>query len=283
MNKYNFAELNLKTHRILPIVPLDHILGKNGNMFFDLYSLRGYDPLVDKKYIKYISGIETNKFDVHPNTVLSKPNLNSQILNLLDLRYILTENTLDNSYSNIEFLKKYKDLYIYENKNNIGYAKVYNNILIEQDIEKTYELLKNNVIDVRKTLIINEKLESLPELKTFKAVNIIKNIEHKFGNTVISGINIGEGFLFLSEKFSNINTVLYNNQPVKKYLCNYMFTAVKLKQGEFKIEIIPYNNSYIIFAIFSGIFAIIFVMIINFDFFKINIDFFNKVKYNFKK
>jgi len=262
MNFYEKKIVSKKDARILSLVPLDHLLALNGSIFYDIESARGYDPLVEKYYIDYFRGIETNMRDVHPNTEISRPDINSQLLDLLNIGYIYSDLEINAEQSKLEFLEKYKDLYIYRRSENIGYAKFYNDAIVEKDLEKSYEMLKNNVISVKDKLILNEDIDDDTIIENNVGRGIIKKIERVGGSVKISGYNKGSRYLFISEKFTNFDKMYYNGSEKKKYRCNNMFICAALKDGEFEIVLLREKNTLkilIVFAVISFFIALLLV------------------------
>jgi len=254
INEYDGKELGFNDFRVLPLVPLDHIFALNGPMYYKIRSVRGYDPLVDSDYIFYMRNIETNITDVHPNTEISRPDLNSQLLNLLNIEFIASDLPLQNPPDKIKFLKKYKDLHIYQNLENIGYAKIYSKILFEPDLLKSYNLLKNNSVDCKNVLIVNSENQFFGNSNVnpgnclsagifeTPSINLSKINEILFYDNYsrITGFSESESFLFVSEKYVNFN-VLYNDKPCKILRANYLFISIKLSKGHFDIKLYPKN------------------------------------------
>ena len=200
--------------------------------------------------------------DVHPNTEISRPDINSQLLDLLNIGYIYSDLEINAEQSKLEFLEKYKDLYIYRRSENIGYAKFYNDAIVEKDLEKSYEMLKNNVISVKDKLILNEDIDDDTIIENNVGRGIIKKIERVGGSVKISGYNKGSRYLFISEKFTNFDKMYYNGSEKKKYRCNNMFICAALKDGEFEIVLLREKNTLkilIVFAVISFFIALLLV------------------------
>jgi len=292
MTFYDNIQLNTDNYRVLPLVPLDHFFALNGPMFYQIKSVRGYDPLVDNDFIYYMRNIETNLSDVHPNTEISKPDLNSQLINLLNIKYIVSDLPLNIS-EKIIYLKKYKDLYIYENKKNIGYAKIFSNIIFEPDLIKSYNMIKNNKIDCSDILIINGSSDNNANknnyIENFKNIFQINNNKSVINNIVstdnlihITGYSDSSAYLFISEKFSNFHKILYNNVPVNKIRSNYLFLSVKLNKGNFDIKLLKNEKTYFFVTLVTFSILLFLVILIFFLKNKKYLDFFNIITYILK-
>ena len=77
------------------------ILPPNVAMFYNLQTIEGYDPLYLKNYAQLITEMETGQKQDQPasfNRILSPTNLNSDIINKLNVKYIFSLNDLSQPF-----------------------------------------------------------------------------------------------------------------------------------------------------------------------------------------
>jgi len=259
MIKYKELKKIIGDYRFYAFAHIDHLLAGNCAVFYDLYSARGYDPLVDKKYIDYMRNIETDMRNVHPNTEVSKPDITTNAMKYLNIEFFLTTAPLSqNIYDTniIEYIDKFDDIYIYRNKNNLGYAFISDNFEILTSAQiADFLRAKTNYDDYLKKTINSNKLLINSDLNSDVLLNVLKNniskpnnIFNSIDKSVISNINKkyniieitgistkNNDLLFLSEKKDNIKEVYINDAKATALTVFNLLTAIKLPTGNFKI------------------------------------------------
>src|SRR5690606_9483313 len=72
----------------------DRILAPNISTFYRIESIEGYDPLYLKDYAEFISLSERQAADISPpfgfNRIITPKNLNSDLVDFLNVKYILS-------------------------------------------------------------------------------------------------------------------------------------------------------------------------------------------------
>jgi len=84
---YRITVYDTQSHKPLP---------PNTNMLFGLSSINGYDSIIPKWYAEVMSLVERQELEYNQISRLTQPeSLDSPILDLLNVRYVLTEETID--------------------------------------------------------------------------------------------------------------------------------------------------------------------------------------------
>jgi len=92
---------------IFRIMSLDRrILPPNTTMAYNIQTIEGYDPLYLKSYAQLITELETGQDQQTPiafNRIITPQNLNSDLVNKLNVKYILTLKDLENPHLELVF------------------------------------------------------------------------------------------------------------------------------------------------------------------------------------
>ncbi len=122
---------------IFRIMSLDRrILPPNVSMYYGLQTIEGYDPLYLKSYAQLITQMETGHPQDQPasfNRIISPTNINSDIINKLNVKYLLSLNPVDNP--NLKLVLTEGETKVYQNLRVLPRARIVpesNSVTIEQ-------------------------------------------------------------------------------------------------------------------------------------------------------
>ncbi|MBP7654875.1 hypothetical protein KA977_15755, partial [Candidatus Dependentiae bacterium] len=207
------------------------------NVLFNKMSINGYEPFILKKYNDYASKIEQSK-NVPENLVFIKPDLNSKLFDLLSVKYVITQNTIENNkkFKLFKELKNYDGLKIYINTDAAPLMYISENIIYEKSEKNILDLMNKSDYDFRKFVFTSENTDFIYDTKTKLNCKIIKkNIKDDYAEFYVK-TNKPSVLTFNYIYFPRWK-VKINGIQKKLYNSNYLFMSVILNSsGEHKVE-----------------------------------------------
>ncbi len=230
--------------RILPRISHQEV---NKWCLFELESVTGY----------HAAGIKIYE-DIQKAGLLN----NMDFFGLFNGKYIISQRPLN--ISDLEQVSQGSDgRFVYKNKKFLPRFFLVDKYTVEKEPEQVISALKQNRINYRDTIILEEQPEfdaGIPLSVQNNTVEMTKwdtdiiKFKCKISNPCI---------LFLSEIYFPKWKAYINNNEVKVYKTDYLFRSVFLQDGEYTLTFKFYNNgSYLITALLHYIFSIIAIVLI---------------------
>ena len=239
--KYLYPEAGVITYLqnqkgIFRIAVTDNrILPPNFSVVYKLSSIEGYDPLYLSNYATFIASNERENHSITPpfgfNRIITPRNLNSQAIDFLNVKYILSLTDNDNP----KFKKVYQkgETRLYENKNVMSRT-----FFIEELISvKTQEEIakKIHMVDLRKVAIKKDATSGTQKYSIGKA----QMLTYSPNKIVIKTSNIGTGFLVLSDVYYPSFHATIDSAEVDIHEINIAFRGIVVPSGEHVVEFKP--------------------------------------------
>lgn len=226
-------------------------------------TLDGVLPPTLRVYAEYITAIDNGTFSGDLSEPTVRKIVNPKMLNLLNVKYILTTKSLDDDSYNLLFnktitkldvrkqLKFNQTVYVYENTNYLPRAFVVDNFKVILNDGEVLEELKKNDFDSRKYVILekspNASVENIDDYSE-STVEIVNYTPNKI--TVYVNMK-NPGFVVLSEVWypawkayvfiCDDNQCSEENSETEIFKTNYLLRSVYLEKGQYKIEFV-YSN-----------------------------------------
>jgi hypothetical protein len=216
------------------------ILPGNVSAYYKIQAINGYDPLYLKNYAEYITASERGRADIKPpygfNRLIEPQNINSPLINLLNVKYVLGFKDLD--------LMSFKQVFaegetiVYENKN--AYPRVYlvDNFVLANDKNQVLKYLFDQNLDLKKTAVLYNNDLGVLDYKTDDSVNLAYDAEitDYSENQIILNVNTNkQSILVLSEVYYPSWQATINNKKTEIIPVNYLFRGIVVPKGEHKI------------------------------------------------
>ncbi len=243
----SFLQKNTGLHRIMPVD--SRILPPNFSVVHKLQSVDGYDPLYLERYAELIAASERNEPNISPpfgfERIITPHNINSKIINLLGVKYILALEDIDS--------KRFKKVYqegqtrVYENTEVLPRVFFVSLVTQYKDESKKRVItdMFRDAIDFRKEAIVESNLAALPRTSSVGEASIISYSENRI---FIKTNNTGEGFLVLTDTFYPTWRVRVAGeksrdlQELPVYRTDFNFRGVFLPAGTHMVEF--YNTLF---------------------------------------
>ncbi len=210
----------------------NRILPPNFSVVYKLQSIEGYDPLYLSNYASFIASNERADHSIKPpfgfNRILTPRNFNSQIIDFLNVKFILslTEN------NNNKFKKVFQkgETIIYENKNVMDRAFFIENLVSLKTPEEIAK--KIHSVDLRSVAIIQDSAIYSRKYHV-GSVEILQYTENKIR---IKTKNTATGFLVISDVYypGFSATIDFAEADIKEV--NMAFRGLIVPAGEHIVE-----------------------------------------------
>ena len=225
---------------------------------YNVQIINGYESFISKRY-KQLYGFMINSSesrDLDPESItlrstdINLNHINNNILNLLNVKYIITKTPENVSY--LQLVNVSKDVYIYKNTNYLPRAFIVGAIINSSDIGR--DLRK---FDPKKEVLIegnvNQSLGS-----EFKAADITLYSPNK----ITLDIELQKpGILVLSELYHPGWKAIDNGEKIKILEVNFDFRGILLSEGKHEIEIYFMPDFFILTVVFSSL-VLIFTVVV---------------------
>lgn len=224
------------------------------------YSPEGNDPLHIKEYGELLASTKNGKVP----DVLPRPDANiapgfgesdlknnyfrKRVLDILGVKYILNKNDNfsgpdlstfpENEYALVWEKTPWQ---VYENKSALPRFFIVNDFILAKDKEQALSLFYDKNIDLRKTLILEEKPEIRIDKLSDNKVNLVSYAPNKI---VFETQTSKNSLLFLSDSYYLEWKAKIDGKNTKLLIADYSFRAVAVPSGKHTIEFVYDPKSF---------------------------------------
>lgn len=233
------------------------IFPSNLSIMYGLQDIRVFDSIHIGRYDKFMNLLEgkpiTDTFGNADDGQIGLKNYKSKLLNLLNVKYILSTQTLDSSNLKLVFDK---DIKIYENLEVLPKAFFVTDYIVEREEKEIFNILSDNEFNPLKYVI----LEKEPLISVIKDTNDeqsqphseVKIISYDMNEVKIDVKNLKKGFLVLCDSYYPGWNAYVNGKYVEVMQANYIFRSIPLSAGEHHVSFVYEPQSFKAGAIISG-------------------------------
>ncbi len=219
----------------------NQILPPNFSIIYRLQSIEGYDPLYLSRYGEFIAAIERDKPDIHApfgfNRIITPHNINSRLVDLLGVKYILSLSEIKNP--KLEKVFTEGQTKIYKNKESFPRVFFVKEVKLVADKKTAITALFDQKLDLKKVAIV-EDWDRGDQNTAFSngSVTVKEYIENQVS---VNTKNKEQSFLVLTDTFyptwhakicslDNLNC-----DQTKIYRTDYNFRGVIVPAGEHNV------------------------------------------------
>ena len=258
--------------------PLYSPLTPDTGMVYGLSDIQGSDVFILKRYADFLNLIEDRKKETVFNEIsnLTKlKSLNSHLLDLLNVKYILSTGEIPGWSKHKVYDRKNKDMRIYKNPSSLPRGFLVSDFEVIKTKKKILNRIKRKDFDPSRVVIFEKEPRFVTSPKnshnrvdqqsTFRSSRVkITNYEpNRINFSVRSDKN---NFLVLSEVYYPGWRSYVNGKKAEILRANYILRAIYLPAGNHKVEFVFEPKSYKLGQVItglSGLFIIIYLAISN--------------------
>lgn len=216
------------------------ILPPNFSLVYKLETIDGYDPLYSLRYGEMIIASERGKPDISPpfgfNRMITPQNYQSRIIDLLNVKYILSLKDEDSS----QLVKVFQEgqVRVYENKNVFPRSFLVYDYQVAKDKQEAIEFLMDESIELSKTAILEKDLGKVFSRGGKAEVEIADYDEQSVDIKVATD---QEGILILTDNFYPGWQAMIDDsdESVKTFRVDYNLRGIVVPEGEHEVHFYP--------------------------------------------
>ena len=218
----------------------NRILPPNFATYYQLEDVSGYDPLYLKSYAQLVAAWQRGEPNIEPpfgfNRIITPTNFDSRIADLLNVKYILSLNELENEKLELVFeegqTKTYLNTEVFERA-----FMVFNFLVVESE-QEAIDFLFAEERDL-KTMAVLQTDENLSDKDLAcdgQLVGKVEILDHQPSLVVLETESDCPGLMVLTDSYYPFWDVFVDDKQEKVYRTNYNFRGVFLPAGEHRIE-----------------------------------------------
>ena len=236
-----FLQKNVGEFRIMS--EDSRIMPPNFSAFYRLKSIDGYDPLYLLRYGELMAALGRKKADINPpfgfNRIITPHNIDSKIIDLLGVKFILSLSDLDSP----KLKKVFQEVNtrVYENINVLPRAFFVSKIILASDNKEAIRIMFGDSFNPSVMAVVenaDKGLQNLEQIVVGKA-NIVHYSENRI---IIETENSEAGFLVFTDSFYPTWKVKIDSRQENIYRTDYNFRGISVSAGKHKIEF--YNSLF---------------------------------------
>lgn len=236
------------------------IFRSNQNMVCKIQDTQGYSgPFILKYYPEFLRLIDKPQFSTYknafwyyscPDNIRHQESLNSPLINLLNVKYVITTDEIDNE--NYEFVGKKGVVRIYENKRCLPRAFMVYKAKVIKEKERILKELSSQGFNPKEYIILEKKPPKIPSIP-IKDDAKISFVKYSGNEVIIKCHSKDDGFLVLNDVYHYSWRAFVDGVEKEIYKTNYTFRSIYLEPGDHTIRFIYDPLSFKIGAYISGI------------------------------
>lgn len=241
-----------------------HILPCNTPMVYGISDVQGYACFLIRRYGEFMNLIEAGMFlnevsDIRILQISNPNNLNSQLIDLANIKYVLTSQTIEGEKYQLVYDKELK---IYQNRDYLPRAFIVPNLKIIKRKEERLKYMKGNEFRPSKEVVIEEPTPYCG-YKTDTRFSYQLQVKTYESDQVEFKVNMTDnGWLVLADTYFPGWKVYIDEEKGKLYCANHCFRAVPLLKGEHNVKFIYVPFSFKIgFYLSLGTLVILLVLL----------------------
>ncbi len=237
----------------------DKVFEPNGNMLYDLQDARGYDSVIVGRYARFNNLIESqDQLQYNRVKTLDKPEaLDSPLLALLNVKYVVSTQTLNNSKYQLVFDQP--ELKVYQNLSVLPRAFVVPSVRFIADDAAQLDALRSPAFDPTRVAIVDRSQPAVIGGATFSAADI-----QQYSGRKVTLQASGPGLLVLTDNNFPGWKVTVDGQKADIITADYAFRGVALEAGSHRVDFTFTPDSLVLGGLVSGLSAALIALILVF-------------------
>lgn len=224
---------------------LDSPLPSNVAMLYGIYDLQGKDVFALERYVHIMNLIEDHGQAIQrggfPN-MQNSTSLDSPLLDLLNVKYILTTQEINNDRFHLAFERDDNDIKIYENMGVLPRAFVVHRAEAILDEEASLTRLGDQAFDPSQMVILHEELSSqarrMNEQTPVRDNSLVDIVAYSPNEIELIAEMKAPGFVVISDVYYPGWKILVDGQEGEINRADYVLRAVYLEEGSYHLRFV---------------------------------------------
>ncbi len=213
------------------------LLPPNFTVMYKIQTVDGYDPLYLKRYGEFIAASERGKPDIAPpfgfNRIITPQKYNSVPMQLLNVKYILTMNDIQEA--GLRKVVQEGQTRVYETMNSLPKVYFVKKVLMVANKKRAIEaIFSQEFLPVGSTAVI-EKSDSATSVLFDNTSALADIVEYDANKVVVKTTNAQSGFLVLSDVYYPTWHALIDGKEANIYITDFTLRGIMVPPGKHTI------------------------------------------------
>jgi uncharacterized membrane protein YfhO len=220
------------------IMSLDNrILPPNVGAYYGIESIEGYDPLYDARYEEFIAALNRRQPNITPpfgfNRIITSPTIDSPLLALLNVKYILSLDELKGSGLELMYQEGQTKIYWYKKAMPRTYAV--ETVVHADSKQQTMDVLYSSTFNPIKQAVVEEKI-SIQQSSVSSAdhIDIMRQTSSEI--RAISSLE-NDHFIVIANVYDSGWKAYIDTISTPIYRTNYLFMGIRVPKGNHTIVV----------------------------------------------
>ncbi len=215
------------------------ILPPNFSIMYKIQTLDGYDPLYLQRYGELMAAVGRQSSDINPpfgfNRIITPQDPESRIIDLLNVKYVLSLDTLTSSNLNLVFSDGKTNVYA----NKLALPRAFfvpDTLMVNSNQDAIDAMFAVNYALNSRAVVENVSPADKNNFQSQWSQGELQFTEYGDNKIVIKTQNQGKGFLVLTDSYYPTWHATIDGKETKIYLTDYNFRGIIVPKGEHTIE-----------------------------------------------
>ena len=202
----------------------------NSGTAFGISDIRGYETIVPQRYVDLIDRLDGH-YRLGIRSLFTKAD--SPLLDLLNVKYVLTDQELDGRW---ELAYRGKDsVDVYRNRDVLPRAFVVYHAEVVGSATQSLQRITNSAFDFRTRVVLEETPAGWTEPPEIPATPTARIADYEPSHVRVEVETVADGLLVLTDTYAPGWKALLDGQATHVYVANHAFRAVALPAGKHQV------------------------------------------------
>jgi hypothetical protein len=226
----SFLQSQQKPFRVMSLD--NRILPPNVNAYYGIESIEGYDPVYDARYEEFIAAVNRQKPDITPpfgfNRIITASTIASPLLPLLNVRYVLSLETVKDSGLELMYREGQTKIYWYKK----ALPRIYpvESIITADSKQHVMDVLYNPTFDPARQAVVEEAIPiAKSSINTTDTIDLVT-----YGPSEIRATSnfTSDHFVVIANTYDPGWKAYIDSVPTRIYRTNYLFQGILVPKGD---------------------------------------------------
>ncbi|KAA3658854.1 MAG: hypothetical protein DWQ04_23920 [Chloroflexi bacterium] len=236
------------------VAGLDLALMPNSSVSFNLADIRGYDPMTPWRYLELVRSA-TGYTRVSHYALFRQPD--ERLFDLLNVKYILTTQLIDNKWEHLSPMTAY--VHLYQNNTALPRAYLVTDAIFVKSSAASLQQINNPAFDIASQVIL-EGTSSSPVTPFEGNTGEVQINTYHSDYVEIQTVTNQPAYLVLSDTYMPGWHVSVDGEEAELLIANHAFRAVVVPAGEHLVSFTYRPISFVVGRAVSATMALIFII-----------------------
>jgi len=220
------------------VMSLDNrIIPPNVNAYYGIESIEGYDPVYDSRYEEFIAALNRGEPNIAPpfgfNRIITSPTIDSLLLPLLNVKYILTLEDL--THSDVELMYREGNARVYWYKKSLPRIYPVEEIIDVSSKQQVLDTLYDPSFRPTRTAVVESPVDLIDTPMSIEDVVMITSYTPSHIRVTTRLLN--DRFVVIANMYDPGWKAKIDGKSTTIYRTNYIFQGIVVPKGEHTVTL----------------------------------------------